>query len=195
MRPLVVGPGKPSYPIGKYLPFTLRGDPQNPLGAFLNPCPGSGRPVIPALSLNEGAALRVEGVSFDTSTAQQDCINVFNRLIFGPIGQYLFRKRERPKQYVERPYRSGMEFDAGNNRDDRAARKRSIVHSDWRQVDSILGQQHGTGREHACLHSLQSEIWFWFLRGRWRQHRLCLCQLHRIGQGKQGSDREEFCSR
>jgi hypothetical protein len=77
MRPLVVGPGKPSYPIGKYLPFTLRGDPQNPLGAFLNPCPGSGRPVIPALSLNEGAALRVEGVSFDTSTAQQDCINVF----------------------------------------------------------------------------------------------------------------------
>jgi hypothetical protein len=93
MRPLVVGDGRPTYPIGKYLPLTLRGDPAYPLGAFLNPNPNAGRPAVPALSLTEGAALKVEGISFDTTLAKQDNVDVFNgafldlsHVVFGNAG-------------------------------------------------------------------------------------------------------------
>jgi hypothetical protein len=77
LAPLFVQAGSPSFPIGKYVPVSLRGDKTNQMGAFLNPNPAAGRPAVPGLSMTDGAGLRVAGIAFDTSTAKMDCIDVF----------------------------------------------------------------------------------------------------------------------
>ena len=76
LAPLVLSADHPTYPIGKYNPFTIKGDPTNPSGAVINPGAG-GRPPIIGLSLTEGAAVKVTGLSFDTTHAAQDNIDVF----------------------------------------------------------------------------------------------------------------------
>ena len=77
LKPLKVAPGKPDFVIGKYIPFTLRGDPNNPTGAFINPG-RDGRPSGACISLSDGAALKVEGVACDTALAAQDGFDIFN---------------------------------------------------------------------------------------------------------------------
>lgn len=73
--PLQVNPGRPSYQIGKLAPIKLRStNPTYYPGAILYPPADSG---IPALSLSEGAALDVAGVTFDSSRAGSDCVDVF----------------------------------------------------------------------------------------------------------------------
>lgn len=70
--------GVNNFILGKYLPYTLRGDPANVTGAFFYPGAG-GRPNQPCISLTE-AAIKVEGLTCDTasaSTANADCIDVF----------------------------------------------------------------------------------------------------------------------
>lgn len=76
IAPLFVAPGLPPFPIGKYRPFQLLGDPANPLGAFLVTGAPVGNPDIPALSMTDGAALKVAGLSFATF-GPMDCIDVF----------------------------------------------------------------------------------------------------------------------
>jgi hypothetical protein len=67
--------GHPTYAIGNYNPFVLRGDPANRLGAFLvsgdsgNPADG------PALSLTDGAGLKIVGLTFDSGQSFQDNID------------------------------------------------------------------------------------------------------------------------
>jgi len=68
----VVGNGFPPFLIGKYIPFTVRGDPDNPNGAFFYP---SDRPCV---SITDGAGLKLEGITCDTSRTTMDCIDVFN---------------------------------------------------------------------------------------------------------------------
>jgi hypothetical protein len=69
-------PGKPTYALGNYNPFTLVADPTNRLGAFLVAgdfgFPADG----PALSLTDGAGLRVRGTTFDSGQSFQDNIDV-----------------------------------------------------------------------------------------------------------------------
>lgn len=76
IAPLYVAPGLPPFPIGKYRPFQLLGDPANPLGAFLVTGAPVGNPDIPSLSMTDGAALKVAGCSFATF-GPMDCIDVF----------------------------------------------------------------------------------------------------------------------
>lgn len=74
LKPLTTSPGLPPFVIGKYLPLTLQGDPNNPLGAFIDPAAGGGA----CLSLSDGAALRVTGIACDTSKSGQDGFDVFS---------------------------------------------------------------------------------------------------------------------
>lgn len=76
LKPLVTTATTPPFVIGKYIPFTLRGDPNNPLGCFINPG-REGRPGGACISL-DGAALKVEGVACDTALAAQDGFDVYN---------------------------------------------------------------------------------------------------------------------
>jgi hypothetical protein len=79
-----------TYFLGKYLPYTLRGDPLNMTGAFFHPG-AHGFANQPGLTLTEGA-MKVEGVTFDTksgSTANADCIDVFGNA-FLDIGNVWF---------------------------------------------------------------------------------------------------------
>lgn len=80
IAPLVVGNGLPVYPVGKYRPFTLRGDPANPMGAFLNPG-ADGRPAMPGLSLTDEASMKVTGVTFDTTLCRQDCVGIYRSFL------------------------------------------------------------------------------------------------------------------
>lgn len=73
VAPLKWGAPPQTLPIGKYLPYTLRGDPANVNGAFFFPASFGSRPCI---SMSE-AALKVEGITCDTSGVNQDCIDVF----------------------------------------------------------------------------------------------------------------------
>lgn len=91
LAPLFVGPGKPSYPVGVYCPYTIQGDPAYPKGATLNPGAG-GRASIPALSLTDSAAMKLSGIGFDTSTTPMDCLDIYSafaevdNLYFGNCG-------------------------------------------------------------------------------------------------------------
>jgi len=72
VAPLIVGRGYPPFQMGKYLPFTVRGDPANPLGAFFNPT------LKQCVSMSDGAGLKIEGFTCDTYAAKVDGIDVFN---------------------------------------------------------------------------------------------------------------------
>jgi hypothetical protein len=80
LPPLFVGVGQADFPIGKYRPLTIQGDPANFTGVWISP--GTvGTRVFPdsiGVSLTDGAAVKLLGLSVDTSTAKQDCIDVFN---------------------------------------------------------------------------------------------------------------------
>jgi len=93
--PLVVGPGLPIFKFGNYNPFLLLGDPTYPLGAFLVSGDFGYPADRPALSLTDGAALKVQGLAFDTGASQQDCIDAQGvgtlldvaNLLFGACGK------------------------------------------------------------------------------------------------------------
>ena len=76
LPPMFAVTGHPTYAIGNYNPFVLQGDPANRLGAFLVAgdfgFPADG----PALSLTDGAGLRVRGLTFDSGQSFQDNIDV-----------------------------------------------------------------------------------------------------------------------
>lgn len=76
MAPLQAAPGKPTFAIGNYNPFTIQGDPANPLGAFIVSgdfgFPADG----PAFSMTEGAAAKVLGLTFDSGQSFQDNLDV-----------------------------------------------------------------------------------------------------------------------
>lgn len=79
LPPLVVGPGKPNFNIGNYNPFIIQGDITCPLGAFLLSGDIGFPSSSPALSLSSGAGLKIQGLSFDTGAAAQDCVDIMDR--------------------------------------------------------------------------------------------------------------------
>lgn len=86
---LVVGGGKPNFQVGNYAPVTLRGNPAYPTGCFIYPNTGEGS----AISLSDGASLKVDGWGADTSRSQQDMFQVMgnsllevSNLILGNAG-------------------------------------------------------------------------------------------------------------
>lgn len=74
--PTLLGGSLPNVSVGNYNPFTLMGDKNSQLGAIINPGSG-GRPSVNALSMTEGAALKVIGITFDTTSANTSDILVF----------------------------------------------------------------------------------------------------------------------
>jgi hypothetical protein len=74
---LTAVPGAPPWYYGKYRPFTLQGD----IGGTVAPARGMAMiyPAIgPAVSLTDGAALKLTGLVMDSSASKIDCIGLFN---------------------------------------------------------------------------------------------------------------------
>lgn len=65
----------PFFPMGKYAPFTLRGDPNNPTRAIIFP-----QVEQQCFSLTE-TAIKIEGLTCDTALTKQDCVEVFNSFL------------------------------------------------------------------------------------------------------------------
>jgi hypothetical protein len=80
--PLQAVPGKPLFNIGVYNPFTLQGDPANPIGAVIAVgnygSLGSFDDNGPAISLSDTAGLKVFGFLIDSGPSYQDNIDVMN---------------------------------------------------------------------------------------------------------------------
>lgn len=72
--PLLDRPGVPPFEIGRKGRFSIVGNPAFPTGAFFFPDVNERA----ALTMSEGASLRLEGVGMDTSRSNQDCIDVFH---------------------------------------------------------------------------------------------------------------------
>lgn len=73
--PLLNRPDLPPFYIGRKGAVRLVGDPSYPRGAFIYPGPGE---MGECITLSEGAALDVQGITMDTARTNKDCINVFN---------------------------------------------------------------------------------------------------------------------
>ena len=73
--PLLNTPGLPPFYIGRKGAVKLIGDPAYPRGAFIYPGPGE---MGECITMSEGAALDVQGITMDTARTNKDCINVFH---------------------------------------------------------------------------------------------------------------------